>query len=291
VRNDQYRRMKKAVILLVIAVTAFATSAIGLDRLALRQVVRACVANFRLTGAPFPCLEVDLSIGRDRGDVVLRPPLSNDLIVSPTREIVGVEDPFLQLAGAPNYFNAAWRARSFLKGADGRMPERDDIALVVNSAVVRTQDQLHIHVGCLKSSARRMLAAAAPNIPIGKWVQIAALVPHTVFWGMRIKGTDLSDIEPFRLAAEAIADKHIPLRNLMIAAAGVHVEGDDQFLVLASYAETTAAWSPQILAPCFMGTARLDRAHPAERPEAAGVEFIAENGGGPGVRLRKSDAK
>src|SRR5277367_50669 len=218
--------MKKAVILLVIAVTAFATSAIGLDRrLALRQVVRACVADFNLTGATFPCFEVDLSGG---GNVVLRPPLSNDLIVAPTREIVGIEDPFLQLVGAPNYFNAAWRARSFLKGADGRTPERDEIAVVANSAVVRTQDQLHIHVGCLNSPAKRILAAAAPNVPIGKWVRIIAVVPNTVFWGMRIRGADLSDFEPFRLAAESITDKVIPLRYLTIAAAGVRVEADDQ---------------------------------------------------------------
>ena len=75
-------------------------------------------------------------------------------------------------------------------------------------------------------------------------MRIGAVVPHTVLWGMRIKGTDLSDLEPFRLAAEAIADKHIPLRNLTIAAAGLRVEGDDQFLILASYAETTGAWPP-----------------------------------------------
>ena len=161
-------------------------------------------------GAPFPCLKVDLSSGEERGYVVLRPPLLDDLIVAPTREIVGIEDPFLQLAGAPNYFNAAWRARSFLRGADGRTPERDEIALVANSAVVRTQDQLHIHVGCLKSPPRRMLAAAAPNVPIGKWVRIGDVVPHAMFWGMRIRGTDLSDIEPFSLAAEAIADKVSP---------------------------------------------------------------------------------
>ena len=239
--------MKKAVILLVIAVTAFATSAIGLDRLALRQVVRACVADFKVTGAPFPCLEVDLSSGEDRGYIVLRPPRLNDLILTPTRKIVGIEDPLLQSAEAPNYFNAAWRARSFLNGADGRAREHDEIALVANSAAVRTQDQLHIHVGCLKTPARRMLAAAAPKVPIGKWVQIGAVVPHTVFWGMRIRGADLSDIEPFRLAAEALAGEVIPPRNLMIAAAGVRVEGDDQFLILASYAEATGAWSSALL--------------------------------------------
>jgi hypothetical protein len=81
--------MKKAVILPVVvagvvAVTALATSAIGHDRLALWRVVQACVADFKLTGAPFPCLEVDLSGGEDRGVVVLRPPLSNDLIIAPT---------------------------------------------------------------------------------------------------------------------------------------------------------------------------------------------------------------
>jgi CDP-diacylglycerol pyrophosphatase len=242
--------MKRAVIFLVVAgvfaVTALVTSAIGLDRLALRQVVRACVADFKLTGAPFPCLKVDFSDGEERGHVVLRPPLLNDLIVAPTRRIVGVEDPFLQLDGAPNYFNAAWLARSFLtSGADARVPARDEIALVANSAIVRTEDQLHIHVGCLRSPARRMLAAAAPNVPIGKWARIGAVVPHTMFWGMRIRGTDLSDIKPFRLAAEAFADKVRHRGDLTIAAAGVGVEGDDQFLILASYAaEATGAWLP-----------------------------------------------
>lgn len=240
--------MRRAVILLIVpgvfAVTAFAISAAGLDRLALWPVVRACVADFKLTGAPFPCLKVDLSSDEERGFVVLRSPLLNELIVAPTREVVGIEDPFLQLAGAPNYFNAAWRARSFLRGADGREPGRDEIALVVNSTVVRTQDQLHVHVGCLRSHPRLMLAAAAPNVPIGKWVRIGNVVPHVMFWGMRIRGTDLSDIRPFSLAAEAFGDKVGHRGDLTIAAAGVRVEGDDQFLVLASYAEATDSWLP-----------------------------------------------
>jgi CDP-diacylglycerol pyrophosphatase len=240
--------MKGAVMLLIVlgvfAVTASATSAKGLDRLALWPVVRACVADFRLTGAPFPCLKVDLSSDEERGYVVLGPPLLDELIVAPTREIVGIEDPFLQLAGAPNYFNAAWRARSFLRGAKGREPERDEIALVVNSAVVRTQDQLHVHVGCLRTHPKLMLAAAAPSVPIGKWVRIPNVVPRAMFWGMRIRGTDLSDIRPFSLAAEAFGDKIGHRGDLTIAAAALRVEGDDEFLILASYAEATGAWLP-----------------------------------------------
>jgi CDP-diacylglycerol pyrophosphatase len=65
------RGRKRARIVLVVAglaaMTTFATLAVGLERLALWQVVRACVVDFKLTGAPFPCLRVDLSGGDERG--------------------------------------------------------------------------------------------------------------------------------------------------------------------------------------------------------------------------------
>jgi CDP-diacylglycerol pyrophosphatase len=239
---------------------AFAAYAMELHRTALWQVVRACVADFKLTGAPFPCLEVNLAGGEELGNVVMRPPLSEDTVLAPTRRIVGIEDPFLQSPGAPNYFDAAWRARTFLKGADGQAPERDAIALVVNPAAVRGQDQLHIHVGCLLPSARLTLAAAAPKIPIGEWARIGAVVPHTMFWGLRVRGTDLSNVEPFRLAAEALAGKTKGPGDLTIVVAGVRVESDDEFLILASYAKAPHAWWPvgsdDLLSACPAGPRR-----------------------------------
>ena len=175
---------------------AFAAYAMELHRMALWQVVRACVADYKLTGAPFPCLEVNISGGEARGDVVLRAPLQDETLLVPTRKITGVEDPFLQSPEAPNYFDAAWRARTYLKTADGRAPERDDIALIVNSIIVRGQDQLHIHIGCLLPYARRSIAAAAPKIPMEEWARVGAVMPHTMFWGYRIRGSDLAKVEP-----------------------------------------------------------------------------------------------
>jgi hypothetical protein len=61
-------------------------------------------------------------------------------------------------------------------------------------------DQLHIQVGCLLPTARFALAAAAPKVPMGEWVRIGAVVPHTMLWGLRIRGTDLSSVQPFPLA-------------------------------------------------------------------------------------------
>jgi CDP-diacylglycerol pyrophosphatase len=240
------RGAKTVRILAVVAVltvsAGFAAYGMGLHRMVLWQVVRACVADYKVTRAPFPCLDVDLSGGEGRGTVVLRPPLSEDTILAPTRRIKGVEDPFLQSPGAPNYFDAAWRARSFLRDADGQAPERDDIALFVNSAIVRTQDQLHIHVGCLVPYARRTLAAVAPKVPMGEWAQIGPVVPHTMFWAYRIPGTELANVNPFQLAAEAVAGKTKNPGDLTVVVAGVRVEGDDQFLILASYAKAPHAW-------------------------------------------------
>ena len=242
------RRAKTVQILAVVAVltvcAGFAAYAMELHRMALWQVVRACVADYKLTGKPFPCLEVNLSGGEERGAVVLRPPLLSDTVLAPTRQIRGVEDPFLRSPEAPNYFDAAWRARTFLTDANGQAPERDAIALFVNSAIVRTQDQLHIHIGCLRPYARGTLGAIAPDVPLGEWAQIGPVVPHTMFWAYRIAGTELANVNPFQLASDELGGKTSSLGDLTIAVVGATVAGDDQFLILASYAKAPHAWWP-----------------------------------------------
>jgi CDP-diacylglycerol pyrophosphatase len=228
--------------LIALGLTAWATWAFALERGALWQVVRACVADQRLTGSPFPCLEVDLTGGEEQGSVVLRQPFPRDTILAPTRRIIGVEDPFLYSPEAPNYFAAAWRARTFLDGADGKPPERDRIALAVNSRIARNQDQLHIHIGCLVPPARNAVQAIAPRLRIGEWAQVGAVVPHSMFWGLRIQGADLAAVQPFRLAADYLADKARNRADIMIVVAATRVAGDDEFLILATYAHAPHSW-------------------------------------------------
>ena len=202
----------------------------------------------------------------------MRPPLLNDTVLAPTRRTIGIEDPFLQSPEAPNYFDAAWRARAFLKDASGQVPERDAIALFVNSAIVRTQDQLHIHVGCLLPYARRTLAAAAPKVPMGEWAQIGPVVPHTVFWAYRIPGTDLANVNPFRLAAEELGAKTTGPGDLTVVVVGARVDNDDQFLILASYAKAPHAWWPVGAGNLLDSCRRSGLAAPA-KPSAADARF------------------
>ena len=110
------------------------------------------------------------------------------------------------------------------------------------SQLRRTQDQLHIHVGCLGPPVLRAIAAAAPHVPIGGWQQLGAIVQHRTFWGTRVNGTDLADVDPVRLAIGALADKVTDLSKVMIVVAGVGVAGEDGFLILTTYAGALQSW-------------------------------------------------
>jgi len=98
--------------------------------------------------------------------------------------------------------------------------------------------------GLMYESTCGLALVAGFSDRLGPRARIGAVVPHMMFWATRIKETDLSDIEPFRLAAEALADKVSDRGELTVLVAGVRVEGDDQFMVLATYAKAPGAWWP-----------------------------------------------
>jgi CDP-diacylglycerol pyrophosphatase len=210
--------------------------AVSLGRQALWQTVRACVVDFKLTGAAFPCLRVDLTGGEDQGYVLVRAPFGlSDTILAPTRKVVGVEDPWLQLPAAPNYFEAAWRTRAQFDGADGRPAQPDDFALAVNSALARSQDQLHIHLGCLVPATKQRLSRLAPQLPIGAWTRIGGLIDGAELWALRPGRADLTGVEPFRMSAKALAHQIRDRAQLTIFVTGVRALNNDELLVLASY--------------------------------------------------------
>jgi CDP-diacylglycerol pyrophosphatase len=82
-----------------------------------------CLPAYRSIGVAFPCAEVNIANGLDRGFVVLRAPSSAaHVIVVPTARIDGIESPALQSENAPNYWAAAWDARRFVEeGARHRL--------------------------------------------------------------------------------------------------------------------------------------------------------------------------
>jgi CDP-diacylglycerol pyrophosphatase len=233
----------------------FAQTATSLEvgRDALWLVVRTCVANHALTGAAFPCLTVNVSNGEQRGYVILRAPSGRpDLILSPTRKTVGVEDPSLQTLGAPNYFEDAWNARSFLSNGSNGPLAHDDVALAVNSRLSRSQDQLHIHIGCVSPDVKQALQALAPELPGDRWVRIGSSLNHvktlfaTGLWGHRVDKETLAGVNPFRLAAEVRSNDTETSSQLTIVVAGVQLaKGRGGFVLLASYDNAAHSFSAE----------------------------------------------
>jgi len=228
----------------VFVLLAVAGLAVMKDRHALRRIAEACVADARWTGSPFPCMRVDPPDAGGGGYVIFRPPLLHDTVLVPTQKIIGVEDPSLDSSDVPNYFADAWRARAIVSGPDGEAPPRDRQLLIVNSSLRRTQDQLHIHMGCLRPEARRSLTAVARRLPVGVWRLVPAVVPHQPFWVLRLGRADLEGVDPFRLAHRSFAGVVDDLSQLTVAVAGATVAGEDDLLILASYAHAPGSWWP-----------------------------------------------
>ena len=124
-----------------------------------------CVPDERTDHDPAPCALVDLDGGEPRGYAVLKDLVgATQFLLIPTERVDGIESPQIVAADAPNYFAAAWRARSFVEQRAGRVLPRDWISLAINSAASRTQNELHIHIDCVRADVHEALAAHAGDI-------------------------------------------------------------------------------------------------------------------------------
>lgn len=158
-----------------------------------------CVVDEQQHHDPAPCSRVDLADGY----VVFKDAVGDrQYLLMPTARIAGVESPELLDPAAPNYFGAAWQARSFVEQRAGGTIARDWMSLAVNPAVARSQNQLHIHIDCLRADVHDALRSAVAAIGPA-WAPLpVSLVGHT-YWAMTVGGADL-DANPFVLLADGL---------------------------------------------------------------------------------------
>jgi hypothetical protein len=112
------RKAPRAIALVVFSLLAAPLAARAYDPDGLWKVVSTkCVPNQRDTGNPAPCIEVNVSKGVDSGFLVLKdsdPLKPYEYLLIPTQPITGIESKKVPETGAPNYFEDAWAARSYL---------------------------------------------------------------------------------------------------------------------------------------------------------------------------------
>jgi CDP-diacylglycerol pyrophosphatase len=232
--------------LLVLALSAGTVRAADPD--ALWKIVHdRCVPHATAGEGPAPCSFVDLP----GGYAVLKDIRgATQFLLIPTARIAGIESPAILQPGAPNYWQAAWAARRFVDEKAGRSLPRQDIGLAINAASQRSQNQLHIHIDCLRPDVIAALAGKAAEIGAG-WTPVALPPAGHPYLARRIDGPDLTGVDPFRLVAESLPGAAADMggQTLVLAGAGFGA-GQEGFYLLDDHvdpAQPARGWGEELL--------------------------------------------
>src|SRR5438270_11095613 len=151
--------LAESVIAVAIVLLGTAGSGRAADPDALWKIVHdKCVPDQKEHGDPGPCALVDLREGDARGYVVVKDLIgATQYLLIPTARVPGIESALLLAPDAPDYFADAWRERSYTERAAQHPLPRQAISLAINSAFGRSQNQLHIHIDCIRADVRAVL--------------------------------------------------------------------------------------------------------------------------------------
>jgi CDP-diacylglycerol pyrophosphatase len=241
------RQMRRALALCAAVLAGFAilmAAPAGADRVdpnALWQIVHyLCVPDQQQNGNPAPCARVALRQGVERGYVVLKDIRGKtQYLLLPTARVVGIESPAILAPGAPNYFADAWRARSFVAAAAHRALPREDIALAINSITGRTQNQLHIHIDCIRADVREALRRAAATIG-PRWATLDVPLAQHRYRALRLAQPELDAVNPFVSLADDLRPRHEDMGAETLVVAGMNWDGKPGFVFLAHRADLAA---------------------------------------------------
>jgi CDP-diacylglycerol pyrophosphatase len=200
-----------------------------------------CVADAVSHHDPKPCALVDIAGGEAKGYVILKDlhGVAQFLLI-PTQRISGIESGDLLAAGSPNYWAAAWNNRRFVSMRLKRDVAWDKIGLAINSSTARSQDQLHIHIDCVRPDVRAALAAHMNEIGT-KWAPLTFdLVGHR-YVARRLAAADLAIEDPFKLLADEWPSAKENMAQETLAVIGVAFgQSENGFVLLARRAEPAA---------------------------------------------------
>jgi CDP-diacylglycerol pyrophosphatase len=195
-------------------------------------VQQQCLPHWLNDHDPAPCLSVTPgAAAADPGFAVLpdRKGGAHFLLI-PTQTIRGVESPEARAPESLNYFDAAWGARAALDRFVGRPVPRAAVGLAVNQIHARSQDQLHIHISCLRAGIAAALRSQAASIG-PKWGALE--LGDYRYRALRLMGERPGAANPFRLLAESLPDVDKSMADFTLLLAGMDFTEGPGFILLA----------------------------------------------------------
>jgi len=226
----------------LLAVLLAPAGAHAADPSALWKIVNGqCVPHEQTERDPSPCSAVDLAHGVDKGFVVLkdRNGIAQFLLI-PTARIPGIEDPEILDPEATNYWDAAWQARYFVEERVHTPLPRDAVSLAINSSLGRSQDQLHIHIDCIRPDVRAALGANLDKV-LGMWTLFPIPLAGHTYRSIRINHETLDGVNPFRVLADNDPQAATNMgMHTLVAVGESFADGTIGFVLLDDHADVAA---------------------------------------------------
>jgi CDP-diacylglycerol pyrophosphatase len=192
-----------------------------------------CVPDQQEHGQPAPCAKVDLNAGY----VILKDLIGDtQYLLMPTAKITGIDDPAVLAPDARNYFADSWAERHYTEDAAKRALPRETLSLAINSVTARSQNQLHIHIDCIRADVREALARGQAAIG-DQWAPFPEPLVGQHYRAMRVMGDTLDGADPFRLVADGIPGARAAMGRETIVVAGATFAGKPGFVILSDTAD------------------------------------------------------
>lgn len=197
-------------------------------------VDKLCMANYQQKRDPFPCQQIYVPQGKAQGfSVIQNPRYPYHFILVPTAALSGIESPQLLMAGGTDYFGYAWLMRHLIAFEYGKPIPDDMLGMAINSAYGRSQNQLHIHLTCLREDVRRQLQAERPYIQ-ETWQPLPDKLLRHTYYARRVMQPTAMGIYPINSVAS-----HFHLSPQQLAEYGVVVvpstfSGQKGFILLTT---------------------------------------------------------
>jgi CDP-diacylglycerol pyrophosphatase len=194
--------MRRAPLVALLAATSLplghaAPAAPDPGRDVLWAALKTCVLAKRLANRTFPCLAVDLGEADRPGTAVLRAPGEpTHSVLMPTDTVAGLEAPVLRGPAGAAYWRAALAARPVVSDALKGKLSPGEVGLAVNSARGRSQDQLHIHLDCLKPSVLRAVRTHGRQIR-RSWGRFPVPLAGDRYYALRVPEAEAAQFNPF----------------------------------------------------------------------------------------------
>lgn len=204
------------------------------------MALKTCVLAKTLANRTFPCLSVDLGNTERPGTAVLRAPGEpTHVVVMPTDTVTGLESSPLRGPRGQAYWRAALAARHFVTGSLPKHVPEADIGLAVNSARGRSQDQLHIHLDCLRPKVIDALATHGRSV--GRtWAPFPVPLAYDRFEAMRVRAAEVDTFNPF-VAITTLPGRRDLTRTTFAAVATRPDDPEPGFILLAYRARQASA--------------------------------------------------